>query len=60
VKLSPSGAYDAGSFTSVTLTAPGQPFLQPSDASAKFVAQLSSEDFGSAAAKISPHGSIFP
>jgi poly-gamma-glutamate capsule biosynthesis protein CapA/YwtB (metallophosphatase superfamily) len=60
VTLSPTGSFDKASFTSVNLSVPGQPSLQASDASAQFVAQLSAEDFGSAAARISPHGTIVP
>jgi hypothetical protein len=42
----------------VRLTSAGQPFVDPTDASAVFVNQLSKEDFGADAAIIAANGSI--
>jgi hypothetical protein len=42
------------------LSAQGQPSVDPSDASAQFVNQLSTDDFGSAAALIGPNGDLAP
>jgi poly-gamma-glutamate capsule biosynthesis protein CapA/YwtB (metallophosphatase superfamily) len=58
VTLSATGSFVSGRFTSVVLSASGQPFVDPSRAAASFVNQLSSQDFGAAAAMIGPGGVI--
>ncbi|WP_354700667.1 hypothetical protein DSM112329_00952 [Paraconexibacter sp. AEG42_29] len=46
VKLGPTGRALSGKLTSVVLTGPGTPTLDPSGASARLVGRLSREDFG--------------
>jgi hypothetical protein len=58
VTLTSTGTFVSGHFTSVRLTSAGQPFVDPTDASAVFVNQLSKEDFGADAAIIAANGSI--
>ncbi len=58
VTMSSTGTFVSGRFTSVRLTFGGQPFVDPTDASAVFVNQLSKEDFGADAAIIAANGSI--
>jgi poly-gamma-glutamate capsule biosynthesis protein CapA/YwtB (metallophosphatase superfamily) len=58
VTLSATGSFVSGRFTSVALSASGQPFVDPTRAAASFVNQLSSQDFGAAAATIAPDGAI--
>jgi len=60
VSLRPDGTFVGGQFISLLLSGPGQPAVDPSGAAAQFVNQLSSEDFGSAAATISATGQIAP
>ncbi len=58
VTLEGSGALAAARFTPLVLSGVGQPGVDPSDASASFVNQLSNEDFGAAAALIGPNGQL--
>jgi poly-gamma-glutamate capsule biosynthesis protein CapA/YwtB (metallophosphatase superfamily) len=60
VTLHGDGRFQKATFTSTVLDAPGQPQLDPSGAAARFVAQLSTQDFGSAAAGVTPTGVISP
>ncbi len=60
VTLDANGAFVAGKFTSVRLATSGQPFVDPTNASALFVNGLSREDFGANAAVIGANGSILP
>ena len=59
VTLDGNGRLLKGTFVSTQLDADGQPSVDPSGAAAHFVAQLSTEDFGSSAA-LSPAGTISP
>ncbi|MEY2518204.1 MAG: hypothetical protein QOJ89_5568, partial [bacterium] len=54
------GALVGGTWTSLLLDGSALPHLDPSNASARLVAQLSREDFGAAAARIAPDGAIRP
>jgi hypothetical protein len=58
VTLNADGSFVAGQFVSLVLSGAGQPSVDPSGSAAQFVNQLSSEDFGSAAATISGNGQI--
>ena len=60
VTLASSGAFVSAHFTSVTLSASGQPTVDPRRAAASFVNALSTADFGASAARISPSGAIAP
>jgi poly-gamma-glutamate capsule biosynthesis protein CapA/YwtB (metallophosphatase superfamily) len=60
VTLGGRGGFEKASFTSITLNGNGQPSVDPSGAAARFVAQLSQEDFGASAAQLSPAGAISP
>jgi hypothetical protein len=60
VTLRADGSYVGAHFTSLLLSATGQPMIDSSQAAATFVNQLSSADFGSAAAIIQPDGLINP
>ena len=60
VTLSSTGAYVWGALTSVRLSPSGQPFVDPTHASALFVNTLSKQDFGAAGVVIRPDGSIPP
>jgi hypothetical protein len=60
VTLSASGSFVGAHYTSVRLSASGQPFVDPTDASAQFVNELSRQDFGSAAALIEGNGTVAP
>jgi hypothetical protein len=60
VTLDGRGRFVSGTFVSVTLGDDGQPSLDPSGAAARFVAQLSTADFGAAAATLSATGVISP
>ncbi len=60
VTLAGNGHFVSGDFVSVTLDSNGRPSLDASGAAARFVAQLSSEDFGTAAAELSSTGVIIP
>jgi len=58
VKLTSRGSFVSARWTSVKLTPSGQPFVDPTHASATFVNQLSREDFASSAAIIASNGVI--
>ncbi len=60
VTLDGHGHFVSGSFVSLTLDSNDRPGLDASDAAARFVAQLSSEDFGAAAPALSSTGVITP
>ena len=60
VTLDANGGFVAGRFTSMRLAVSGQPFVDPSNASATFVNELSRADFGVNAAVIAANGSILP
>ncbi|HEX7460145.1 MAG TPA: hypothetical protein VF279_05905, partial [Acidimicrobiales bacterium] len=58
VTLSGSGTVTTGHFTSLALSSVGQPAVDPSDASASLVNQLSNQDFGATAATVQPNGQL--
>jgi poly-gamma-glutamate capsule biosynthesis protein CapA/YwtB (metallophosphatase superfamily) len=58
--LTATGSLVSARFTSIVLRGEGQAFVDPSDAAAHFVNQLSKDDFGAAAALIAPSGAIQP
>ncbi len=58
VTLTAQGTLTAGHFTSLRLSGVGEPAIDSSDAAASFVNQLSTEDFGPAAATILPSGQL--
>lgn len=58
VKLSATGSFVSGRFTSIVLHAGGQAFVDPTRAAATFVNRLSRSDFASNAAVISLDGAI--
>ena len=60
VTLAADGTYVSAHFTSLLLSGTGQPSVDSSGASATFVNQLSTADFGAAAAIIQPGGQINP
>ena len=60
VTLSDTGSFISARFTSVVLRDSGQAFVDPTMAAARFVNQLSRDDFGSTAAVIAPNGAIRP
>ena len=60
VQLRGDGSLLGGTWTSLLLDGSALPHLDPSDASAHLVAQLSREDFGSAGARIAQDGTIRP
>jgi poly-gamma-glutamate capsule biosynthesis protein CapA/YwtB (metallophosphatase superfamily) len=60
VTLTATGSFVSARFTSVVLRSEGQAFVDPTHASATFVNQLSTDDFGHAAANISPSGAVRP
>jgi hypothetical protein len=60
VTLRADGNYVGAHFTSLLLSATGQPMIDSSHSAATFVNQLSSSDFGSAAAIIAPDELINP
>ncbi len=60
VTLDGNGHFLKGTFISTTLGTNCRPRLDPSHAAAQFVAQLSGEDFGAAAAQLSSSGQITP
>ena len=60
VTLSRSGAYLSARFLSVHLAPDGQASLDGSGAAARFVAQLSREDFGARAPGIAANGTLVP
>ena len=60
VTLSATGVFASGTLTSVLLSSTGQPAIDSTGQAASLMNQLSSADFGSAAATIGPNGSITP
>ena len=58
--LSGAGAFERASWVSLLLNTQGQPNVDTTGQAAVFVNQLSREDFGAAAAKVEPDGSIVP
>jgi poly-gamma-glutamate capsule biosynthesis protein CapA/YwtB (metallophosphatase superfamily) len=60
VTLRPDGGFASGQFISLLLDAEGRPAVDSSGSAAQFVNQLSTADFGSAAAIISTSGQISP
>ncbi len=58
VTLGANGSFVSAQFVSLVLSASGQPSVDSSGAAAQFVNQLSSADFGPAAATISSNGQI--
>ncbi len=60
VTLHADGSFGGAHFTSVVLSGEGQPSLDPSDAAAQFVNQLSQADFGADAAVIGANGDLAP
>jgi hypothetical protein len=60
VTLEGDGAFSGAHFTSVVLSADGQPSLDPAGAAAQFVNQLSQADFGANAALVGPNGDLTP
>ena len=60
VRLRGDGGFAGGTWVSLALDGNALPHPDPSHASARFVAQLSREDFGSSAARIDADGTIRP
>jgi poly-gamma-glutamate capsule biosynthesis protein CapA/YwtB (metallophosphatase superfamily) len=60
VTLTNTGSFVSARFTSVVLRGRGQAFVDPTKAAARFVNQLSRDDFGSSAAFIATDGAIRP
>jgi hypothetical protein len=60
VHLRGDGGLIGGTWTSLLLDGSALPHLDPANASARLVAQLSRDDFGGAAATIAPDGTIQP
>lgn len=58
VTLDSNGSLASGRFTSLILSSVGEPAVDPSNAAAQFVNQLSSADFGSTAVSIGPLGQL--
>jgi poly-gamma-glutamate capsule biosynthesis protein CapA/YwtB (metallophosphatase superfamily) len=58
VTLSSSGSFLSGHFTSVVLSPSGQPSVDPTDAAAALVNQLSVADFAASAARVAPNGTV--
>jgi len=58
VTLGAKGNLLGGHFTSLLLSSVGQPSVDPSGAAARLVDELSSQDFGPAAANILPNGQL--
>lgn len=58
VTLDSNGSLSSGRFTSLILSSVGEPAVDPSNAAAQFVNQLSSADFGSTAVSIGPLGQL--
>lgn len=58
VRLGPEGAFAAGAFTSLRLTGPGLPSVDPTRASGRLVSTLSSQDFGRRGVRILSSGEI--
>ena len=60
VELASNGSFVSGHFTSLLLNSVGQPAIDSTNQAATFVNALSTQDFGAAAALITPDGSITP
>ena len=60
VRLRGDGGFAGGTWVSLALDGNALPHPDPSHASARFVAQLSREDFGASAARIDADGTIRP
>jgi hypothetical protein len=60
VELQGDGGFAGGQWVSLTLDGNALPHPDPSHASARLVAQLSREDFGSSAARVGADGTIRP
>ncbi len=60
VTLDGSGKWQSGQFVSTLLDGDGHPTLDPKGAAARFVAGLSTTDFGPAAGKFAADGTITP
>ena len=58
VTLTGHGTLTSGHFTSLLLSSVGQPSVDPSGAAARFVDQLSTDDFGPAAVTVLPSGQL--
>jgi hypothetical protein len=58
VTLDNNGPLTSGHFTSLILSSVGEPAVDPSNAAAQFVNQLSSADFGSTAVSIGTFGQL--
>jgi len=58
VTLSATGSFVSGHFTSIILSAAGQPAVDPTNAAASFVNGLSVADFALNAARISANGAV--
>ena len=58
VTLRGDGGFDEGTWVSLRLDGNALPHLDPSNASARLVAQLSRDDFGSSAAHVAANGAI--
>jgi hypothetical protein len=60
LRLTADGRFAGGQLWPVRLSGPGLPLRDPSRASVKLVRQLSKEDFGGRACRISATGRILP
>jgi poly-gamma-glutamate capsule biosynthesis protein CapA/YwtB (metallophosphatase superfamily) len=60
VRVTPAGAFAAGTFTSLRLVGPGLPQPDPTGASATLVRTVSRQDFGARAVGITPDGALVP
>jgi hypothetical protein len=58
VTMSQAGVFVSGRFTSLAMTSEGRPSVDPTGASATFVNQLSTADFGPAAVLVQPSGQL--
>jgi poly-gamma-glutamate capsule biosynthesis protein CapA/YwtB (metallophosphatase superfamily) len=58
VRVGPQGGFGAGAFTSLRLTGPGLPRLDPSGAAARLVSAVSRQDFGARAVRIGRDGAL--
>ena len=60
VRVTPTGAFAAGTFTSLRLVGPGLPQADPSGAAARLVRTVSRADFGASAVGIAADGALTP
>ena len=60
ITLAADGSFVEAQLVSLTLNGEGTPSVDPAEAAARFVAQLSVQDFGATAAVIGPGGQISP